>query len=133
MKKLLICASAIGLSAGVVYWLYKKEQTKNTASKAVDNKADLETKIQEEDIPHDPNVVEAMYQAKNETAHTICERHAEAAEVLKDAYRNIMDDFVEDFSVVENEETKAVLSDDNTVSIMNELDSISDELDNLLK
>lgn len=133
MKKLLIYASAIGLSAGVVYWLYKKEQTKNTASKSVDNKADLETKIQEEDIPQEPNVVEAMYQAKNETAHTICERHAEAADVLKDAYRNIMEDFVEDFSVVENEETTAVPSNDKTVSIMNELDSISDELDNLLK
>lgn len=93
MKKLLIYASAIGLSAGVVYWLYKKEQTKNTASKSVDNKADLETKIQEEDIPQEPNVVEAMYQAKNETAHTICERHAEAAEVLKDAYRNIIGRF----------------------------------------
>lgn len=133
MKKLLICASAIGLSAAVVYWLYKKEQTKNTAPKAVDNKADLEPKIQEEDIPQDPNIVEAMHQAKGEAARTICERHAEAAEILKDAYRNIMDDFVEDFSVVENEETKAVHSDDKTVSIMNELDSISDELDNLLK
>ena len=133
MKKLLIYASAIGLCAGVVYWLCKKEKTKNTASKAVDNKEDLETKIQEEGIPQESNVVEAMYQAKDETAHTVCERHAEAAEILKDAYRNIMDDFVEDFSVVENEETKAVHSDDKTVSIMNELDSISDELDNLLK
>lgn len=133
MKKLLIYASAIGLSAGVVYWLYKKEQTKNTASKAVDNKADLEPKIQEEDIPQETNVVEAIHQAKDENAHTICERHAEAAEILKDAYRNIMDDFVEDFSVGKNEETKAVPSDDETVSIMNELDSISDELDNLLK
>lgn len=45
----------------------------------------------------------------------------------------LLEDFVEDFSVVENEETKAVPSDDETVSIMNELDSISDELDNLLK
>lgn len=132
MKKLLICASAIGLSAGVVYWLYKREQTKNTVSKAVE-KADLEPKIQEEDIPRESNVVETMHQAKDETAHTICERHAAAAEILKDAYRNIMDDFVEDFSVGENEETEAVPSDDEAVSIMNELDSISDKLDNLLK
>lgn len=112
--------------------MYKKEKTKNTASRAVE-KADFETKIQAEDIPQESNIVEAMYQAKGEAAHTICERHAEAAEILKDAYRNIMDGFVEDFSVGVNEEVKAVPSDDETVSIMNELDSISDELDNLLK
>ena len=132
MKRLLICASAIGLSAGIIYWLYKKEKTKNTASRAVE-KADFETKIQAEDIPQESNIVEAMYQAKDETAHTICERHTEAAEILKDAYRNIMDGFVEDFSVGVNEEVKAVPSDDEKVSIMNELGSISDELDNLLK
>ena len=56
---------------------------------------------------------------------------------MKDAYRNIMEDFVEDFpseKVVNKEnETKEAVIDSAYVSVMKEIDSISDELDDLLK
>ena len=54
---------------------------------------------------------------------------------MKDAYRNIMEDFVEDLSTDEdvNGKRKEVIIDNDDVSAIKELDSISDELDNLLK
>ena len=55
---------------------------------------------------------------------------------MKDVYRNIMEDFVEDFSgekdANEKEKNKEVIVDDEFVSVMKEIDSISDDLDDLL-
>lgn len=137
MKKLFIYASVVGLTAGVVYWLCKKEKSNNTVSKLVDNKVDFEPKPQEEEITQGSNVVEEMYQAKGESIQAVYERHSEAGEIMKDAYRNIVEDFVEDFSsekvANEKDETKEVIIDSESVSVMKELDSISDELDDLLK
>jgi len=137
MKKLFIYASVVGLATGVVYWLCKKEKSNNTVSKSVDNKVDFEPKPQEEEISQELNVVEEMYQAKGESVQAVCERHSEAGEIMKDAYRNIMEDFVEDFYgekvVNEKDETKEVIIDSESVSVMKEIDLISDELDDLLK
>lgn len=137
MKKLFIYASVVGLAAGAVYWLCKKEKSNNTVSKSVDNNVDFELKPQGEEIAQGSNVVEEMYQAKDESIQVIYERHSEAGEIMKDAYRNIMEEFVDDFSsekvVNEKEETKEVIIDSESVSVMKELDLISDELDDLLK
>ena len=137
MKKLFIYASVVGLAAGVVYWLCKKEKSNNTVSKPVDNKVDLEPRHQKEEISRNSNVVEEMYQAKSQSVQAVYERHSEASEIMKDAYRNIMEDFVEDFSgekvVNEKDETKDVIIDSESVSVMKEIDLISDELDDLLK
>lgn len=137
MKKLFIYASVIGIAAGAVYWLCKKEKSNNTATKSVDDKVIFEPKTQEEKVSQGSNVMEEMYQAKSENVQSVYERHLEAGEIMKDAYRNIMEDFVEDFSsekiVKEKEETKDVIVDSESISVIKELDSISDELDDLLK
>lgn len=137
MKKLFIYASVVGLAAGVIFWLSKKEKSNNIVSKSVDNKVDFEPKPQQEEISYESNDMEEMYQAKGESVQAICERHSEAGEIMKDAYRNIMEYIVEDFSgekvINEKDETKEVIIDSESVSVMKEIDLISDELDDLLK
>lgn len=137
MKKLFIYASVVGLAAGVVYWLCKKEKSNNTESKPVDKKVDFQPRPQEEEISRNSNVVEEIYQAKSESAQAVYERHLEASEIMKDAYSNIMEDFVEDFSGEKDanvkDKNKEVIIDSESVSVIKEIDLISDELDDLLK
>lgn len=137
MKKLFIYASVVGLAAGVVYWLCKKGKSNTATSQTVDKKVNFETNTQEEENSQDTSVVEEMYQAKSESAQAVYERHSEASSIMKDAYSNIMKDFVEDFSDENNtnakDKNKEVVVDSESVSVMKEIDSISDELDDLLK
>lgn len=137
MKKMFIYASVVGLTAGVIYLLYKQEKFNNTVSKPADKKEVSGTIHQEEEVSQKSKTVDEIYQTKNKNAQTIYERHSEAGEIMKDAYRNIMEDFVEDFpseKVVNKEnETKEAVIDSAYVSVMKEIDSISDELDDLLK
>lgn len=127
----------VGLAAGVVYWLCKKGKSNNTTSETADEKVDFESRHQEEGIFHNSNIVEEMYQAKSESAQAVYERHSEASEIMKDAHSNIMEDFVEDFSgekdANKEEKKKDVIIDGESVSVMKEIDLISDELDDLLK
>lgn len=78
-----------------------------------------------------------MYQAKSESVQAVYERHSEAGSIMKDAYSNIMEAFVEDFSVENDtnakDENKEIIIDNESVSVMKDIDSISDELDDLLK
>lgn len=137
MKKLFIYASVAGLAAGAVYWLCKKSKSNTAASQMVDQKVNFETNAQEEENYQNAGVVEEMYQAKSESEQAVYERHAEASSIMKDAYNNIMEDFVEDFSdendTNEKNENKEVVIDSESVSVMKDIDSISDELDDLLK
>ena len=137
MKKMFIYASVVGLVAGVVYWLCKKGKSNTATSQTVDKKVNFETNTQEEDNSQNIGVVEEMYQAKSESAQVVYERHSEASSIMKDTYRNIMEDFVEDFSGKNDtntkDENKEVVIDSESVSVMNEIDSISNELDDLLK
>lgn len=137
MKKLFIYASVIGLAAGVFYWLCKKGKTNIATSQTVDKKGDFETNTQKEEKSQNSNVVEEMYQSKSESVQAVYERHSEAVSIMKDAYSNIMEDFVEDFSGENDanakDENKEVIIDSESVSVMKEIDSISDELDDLLK
>ena len=137
MKKWFIYASVVGLAAGVVYWLCKKGKTNTATPQTVDKKADFETNTQEEEKSQNSNVVEEMYQTKSESVQAVYERHSEAGSIMKDAYSNIMEDFVEDFSSENDanakDENKEVIIDSESVSVMKEIGSISDELDDLLK
>lgn len=130
-------ASIVGLAGGVVYWLCKNGKTNTATSQTVDKKADFETNTQEEEKSQNSNVVEEMYQTKSESVQAVYERHSEAGSIMKDAYSNIMEDFVEDFSSENDanakDENKEVIIDNESVSVMKEIDSISDELDDLLK
>lgn len=60
--------------------------------------------------------------------NNIVSRHQEAASIAKNAYGKIMDDFVKDFSGDKN-----TTINEQSISVFNEIDSASDELDNLLK
>lgn len=137
MKKWFIYASVVGLAAGVVYWLCKNSKTNTATSQTVDKKTDFETNTQEEEKSQNSNVIEEMYQAKSESVQAVYERHSEAGSIMKDAYSNIMENFVEDFSSENDanakDENKKVIIDSESVSVMKEIDSISDELDDLLK
>ena len=83
-------------------------------------------------------VSEAMLERDKENAKVnILGRHQEAVSVMKDAYGNIMENFVEDFSsekvVTKKGNTQEVIVDSESISVMEEIDSNSDELDELLK
>lgn len=142
MKKLFIYASIIGVSAGVVYWLYKKEKSNTGTSGTEDKKENSEPDPQEEEASANVNTEEKIHQVecestKRESTENVNERHARAGAIMKDAYSNIMEDFVEDFSdekdVNAKDEMKEVDIDGEAVSVMKEMDSLSDELDDLLK
>ena len=137
MKKWFIYASVVGLAAGVVYWLCKKGKSNTATSQTVDKKVNFETNTQDEENSQNTGVVEEMYQAKSESAQAVYERHSEASSIMKDAYSNIMEDFVEDFlgesDTNTKDENKVVVIDSESVSVMKEINSISDELDDLLK
>jgi len=133
MKKWFIYGSVAGLAAGVVYWLCKNSKTNTATSQTVDKKADFETNIQEEEKSQNRNVIEDMYQAKSESAQAVYERHAEVSSIMKEAYSNIMEDFSDENDANAKDENKEVIIDSESVSVMKDIDSISDELDDLLK
>ena len=65
---------------------------------------------------------------KENAQSNISGRNQEAASIMKDAYGNIMEDFVEDFS--ENEYSPII--DEEDVSIINESNKSSNDLDDIL-
>ena len=148
MNKLFICASVAGLAAGVAFWLHKKGKSYSIMTGTVDEKAEAKSEPHEDNFSQNTqntqhttntqnaNAMEEMYQAKSESAQTIFERHSEAASIMKDAYADIMEDFVEDFSGEADANPKAnkeVAVDGEFISVMNENDLISDELDDFLE
>lgn len=69
-----------------------------------------------------------LEQDSENVQNNIVSRHQEAASIAKNAYGKIMDDFVKDFLGDKN-----TTINDQSISVFNEIDSASDELDNLLK
>ena len=134
MKKLFFYAAGIGLVAGVICWLCKKEKINSATTNPNDSDVNIDHAAYKEITSYDSNVIEEMYQAKTESANSVYERHSEAGAIMKDAYSNIMEDFVDDFSGENtmNDKCEDAVIDSKDVSVINELDSISDELDNLL-
>lgn len=71
---------------------------------------------------------------KGNAQSNIMGRHQEAAEIMKNSYSNIMEDFVEDFTYKENINRKNnILIDSEENATINKINSISDELDDLLE
>lgn len=56
-------------------------------------------------------------------------RHQEAGEIMRDSFGNIMEDFVCDFS----DSKRTIVIDDEDIKTTNEIDRVSDDLDDLLK
>ncbi|UTT43705.1 hypothetical protein [Exiguobacterium aurantiacum] len=132
MKKLLIYASVVGTTIRVVYWLFLKVKSNHTSCRLEDKKIDFEPKQRQNESSPNVNVLEQTIEAKSENARAIYERHSVAREILRDAYSNITEDFVEDFSS-EKEMNQENMVDNKHISVMKETDLISDELDELLK
>lgn len=130
MKKLLVCAAVAGVTVGFYYLLCKIKKEENISSKPVEKKTDSEPKIKDKTTVEEQNTVQEMYVAKGKSAQSVRKRHTEAAGIMADAFANIMKD-VESVELVE-ESVEAVV-DTKDVEIINELDSLSDELDELLK
>lgn len=134
MKKIFIYTLVIGGVAGVVCWIYRKGKSNTVVSRTAGKKVEFETATQKEKISQNNDTEEKIYQAKSECAQNVYERHAEAGAIMKDVYRNIMEDFVEDFSdEIDTNENKEVVIDNESVSVIEKIDSISKELDDLLK
>lgn len=102
-----------------------------------DKKVNCEATSLGEDQSQNTDAVEEMYRTKNESVQTVYERHTEASSIMKDAYSNIMENFVEDFSDKSNtnskDENKEIVIDCESASAMKEIASLSDELDDLLR
>ena len=133
MKKIFIYTSTAALAVGIIYFLYEKLKDDTTAFKSM--KKNCEYSLQEEKAFSNSSVVEDMYQSKSERAQAVFERHTVAGEIMKDAYSNIMEDFVDDFSKINitngKKETGNFDIDNGNDSVMKEFDSISNEIDNL--
>ena len=67
-----------------------------------------------------------MEDAKENVQSDISERHHDAAEIMKESFANIMEDFVDDFS--DND----TIIDEEDVKTNKAIDEMSDDLDRLL-
>ena len=136
MKKLLLCASLVGISAGAAYWLYikgKAYQEMRASSIVYEMQSSVNPHAKEK--PQKSYFSEKMNQAKSQCIQAVCERHAAAGEIMKDAYRNTVEDFVSPLpieTVVEEEKESSEAPESKKYnSVMKELNSISEELNDL--
>lgn len=65
---------------------------------------------------------------KNKTQANISERHQAATSIMREAYENIMEDFVEDFS----DDSNPQIIDEEDIEANRKIDEIGDDLDDLL-
>lgn len=130
MNKLLVCVAVAGVAVGAIYLLCKTQKEENISLKSIEEKYDSEAVIKEETSAEKQDTVPDMYVAKEKSAQSICERHSEAAGIMADAFTNIMKD-VEPVEL--DKKSVETVVDNKDVEIINELDSLSDELDELLK
>lgn len=130
MKKILVFVAVAGVVVGVYYLLRKTEKEENISSKPMEEKNEFELKIKDETTVEGQDAVQEMYDAKEKSAQSVGERQTEAARIMADAFANIMKD-VEPIQL-DGESVETVV-DTKDGEIINELDSLSDELDELAK
>lgn len=138
MNRILLYASVVGITIGASYWLYKKVKAdQEFVNPPVPKKMHITPIPKTEKNEQKINVSAETDQTKSEYVQPIYERHSAAREVMKNAYQDIMEHFVEDFSIEENSDRKGengkVIIDSEDISVMKKIDSISNELDDLLK
>lgn len=130
MKKLLVRTAAVGVVVGVCYLLFKIKKEDNKSAKSIKEKTDFELKVKDEATVEEYDVVQEMYVAKEKSAQSISERHTEGARIITDTFANIMKDI--DMVESDTESVEAVV-DIKNIEIINELDSLSNELDKFIK
>ena len=120
-----VVAGIIGaIAINLLDKLISKKQKKEVQAATIDKANQIIAKQRQIQI-----VGEALLERDKENTHTsISNRHQEAAEIMQDAYGNIMEEFVEDFS----EDVNVPVMDENDVGIMQELDKTVEDLDHLL-
>ncbi len=125
MKKIFVGAILVGLAASA-YFVFKNKKKENVSSDYSKPSPEAEKPI----VPDDSDGIKEMYEVKESSAQSVYERHTEAASVMADAFKNIM----ESVDPIENDDaTVDAVIDTKDVETIQELDSLSDELDELLK
>lgn len=128
MKRLFVGAVLVGLAAGAYFVL--KDKNKKVISQPHEGYSKASPKAEEPSVPDNLDEINEMHEAKDSSAQSVSERHAEAAGIMADAFKNIM----ESIEPIENvDATSDVVIDTKDVETIQELDSLSDELDELLK
>lgn len=130
MKKIFICTAIAGLTVGIICLLYKTKKANNVTSNPMKEKSDDESETKSETPVDKQDVVNELNETKDRSAQTVYERHSEAAEIMTDAFNNILKE-VEPVEL--EDETVEPIIDTQDVEVIKELDSLSDELDELLK
>lgn len=130
MKKIFICTAIVGLTVGIICLLCKTKKANNVTSNPMKEKSDDESETKSETLVDKQDVVNELNETKDRSAQTVYERHSEAAEIMTDAFNNILKE-VEPVEL--EDETVEPIIDTQDVEVIKELDSLSDELDELLK
>lgn len=130
MRKIFICTVITGLTIGSIYLLCKTIKANNVTSIPMKEKSDDEPENKNDTPVDEQDVVNELNETKDRSAQTVYERHSEAAEIMTDAFNNILKE-VEPVEL--EDETVGSIVDIQDVDIIKKLDSLSDELDELLK
>ena len=124
MKKLVLYASVIGLIiGGVIYLIIKKNKSIVPKNRSAEMKPDSF----EKEFVSEPDIAEEIRDSKNSSAQSVHDRHMEAAGMMYSAFENIY----KDTEPLETDgEKESVVAE--AVVTNNKLNSLSDELDDLL-
>lgn len=124
-KKILIITTIVVLTVGITYLLFKAKKSNEMNEKSNDEPENVI------EMPVDTHDMESeLKETKYRSAQTVYERHTEAAEIMTDAFSNIMKE-VQPVEIEKKSEEPVI--DTQDVEVVKELDSLSDELDELLK
>ena len=123
MKKIILYASVIGLIIGSVIYLAIRKNKSIFKSKSEERKPDS---IEKEPVS-ELGVEDEITDNKNSSARSVHERHVKAADMMHRAFENIYKNTepLEPDKKEESDVAEAVVTD-------NKLNSLSDELDDLL-
>lgn len=132
MRKNFVYASGIGLAIGMLYWFFRHTKKEETFTNLI-NSVKEEAINRQEDAFEWVVTTEKVNQTINQSLDTIHERHSIASSIMKEAYSNIMEDFVKDGSVANVDNAmEGTIRDDESAIIISKSKEISDELDSLL-
>ena len=112
------------------YFVFKNKKKENVSSQPQRDYSKSSPEAEKPIVPDDSDGIEEIYEAKEISAQSIYERHTEASSFMADAFKNIM----ESVDPIENDDASVdAVIDTKDVETIQELDSLSDELDELLK
>lgn len=125
MKKLFVGAILVGLAVGA-YFIFNDRKKEDISSQSQEDNSPHKPKAEETIVADKPDGIKEMYEAKDNSAQAVHERHTEAASIMADAFKNV--------EPIENDEEPVTpIIDTKDIETIQELYSLSDELDELLK